>query len=143
MGGVTKERNARIVEAYKAASEAGNAVISDLAAEFGVSVQTFRNVLVKAGIKPVSNAKRGRRSFSELPSLTDTHINIGMRVLLHRTDPDYDMTVGEFATKLRMSPRTVAAMERGRHDFTLCEMQKLAAELNVPLVELMSHKEPE
>lgn len=138
MSNVTDVVKDRVLEIYKELVETGKTVsFTDIGARAGgISGTHAKKILTDAGIEPVSNAKRGRKSFVGVDALSDTHAIIGRRITLHRLNTPravYGASVG-------MSSSAISAAESGHYDLTLCNIQSLAAHMSVTVEELMKEK---
>lgn len=116
--------------------------IPALARKYRVTAQTIRNVLSANGIKPVSTAKRGRKSTTDFSPISKLHAKIGGILSLIRAD--YRLKTGRepsttaVAAFVGLNRAAYEDILIGRRDLTLSEMQLIAHAAGITLAELVT-----
>lgn len=113
-----------------------------LALRFNVSQQTVRNVLVKHGIKPVSNGRRGPKPLADFQPNTRVHSKVS-NVLSsltgeYRLRTGLEPTTTAIAADIGISRRAVMEIMHGRRDILLSELQAIADKAKISLAELVT-----
>lgn len=76
------------------------------------------------------------RKYTDRPVIGPVHIRIGQRLLAHRQK--LRMSHGEFCDHFEFSNRVIlSAMEQGYHDFTVTEVLRIAAILELRMDDLL------
>lgn len=113
-----------------------------LAHKFNVSAQTVRNVLVKHGIKPVSNGKRGRKPIADFQPTTKVHAKISKVLSIlsgeYRLRTGLDPTNTAMALEIGITRRAFEEIMHGRRDVLLSELQAIADKAKISLAELVT-----
>lgn len=76
--------------------------------------------------------RENRRALSQMHSI------VGVRVAYHRSREKLNMT--DFGLKVDLSRTRIGELESGSFDFTLTQLQKIAVELDITLIDLITEK---
>jgi hypothetical protein len=129
-----QERNARILAFI---IEAPDTPIAVICSKFGVTRGIVAKIRDEADV--AACAVRGPRPAGEQEMLSPLHHQVGVEIFHHRTFTlRQEVTQAAFAFKVSRYQLSLA--ERGAFNFTLSQLQHIASELGVTLVELLTPK---
>lgn len=110
---------------------------SEVAAKVGYSLETVRKFLNQERKTLGPTMAKSARTFEGRKPLSNRHASIGARLARYRFNQPNSMTAGDLGAKIGTSRLRIREMELGFHDFTLTEIEKISALLNVPMAELI------
>lgn len=124
-----------IVDMYKAGKE-----VHAIRAATGYTNQAIYQILDRHGVEMRKNVRRGRRSTSELPDISPSHVQLGATISYQRTF-NLKLSRSEAAKPFGLSIVKLTQLEQGKYDPTLGELQRIASQINIPVVELVRYRE--